>query len=78
MPDPDALSLAKAIAGALYATYEGEETPVAIVVDPVTRDVLERAYLGSWRTGRHSLFSLPVVVDADLKGWMVRVEASAA
>jgi hypothetical protein len=45
MPDSDALSLARAIAHALYVAHEGEETPIAIVVDPATRHVLERALL---------------------------------
>ena len=73
MPDPDALALAKAIAHALYTAHEGERTPVAIVVDPQTRDVLAHASLGCWRSGRHSLFSLPVEVDPGAEGWSVRV-----
>ncbi len=73
MPAPDALSLAKAIAHALYVAHEEEQTPVAIVVDPSTRDVLERAYLGCWRTGRYSLFSLPVEIDPGAEGWSIRV-----
>ena len=73
MPDPDALALAKAIAHALYTAHEGEETPVAIVVDPATRDVLERAYLGCWHSGRLSLFSLPVEIDGRAEGWKVRL-----
>jgi hypothetical protein len=73
MPAPDALALAKAIAHALYVAHEGEEAPVAIVVDPATRDVLERAHLGCWRSGRHSLFSLPVEIDPSIEGWTVRV-----
>ncbi len=73
MPDPDALSLAKAIAQALYVAHENEETPVAIVVDPVTREVLERALLGCWRSGRHSLFSLPVEISTEVEGWELRV-----
>lgn len=72
-PDPDALALAKAIAHALYTAHEGEQTPVAIVVDPATRDVLERAYLGCWHTGRHSLFSLPVEIDPGVEGWRVKM-----
>ena len=74
MPDPDALSLAKAIAHALYTAHEGEQTPVAIVVAPSTRDVLERAHLGCWRSGRQSLFSLPVEIDPGADGWSVRVK----
>ena len=74
MPDPDALSLAKAIAHARYAAHEDEKTPVAIVVDPPTRRVLERAQLGSWRSGRPSLFSLPVEIDPGVEGWSVRVQ----
>ena len=74
MADPDALSLAKAIAHALYAAHETEETPVAIVVDPVTREVLERAMLGCWRSGRHSLFSLPVEISTKVEGWKVRLQ----
>lgn len=74
MPDPDAFSLAKAIAQALYAAHENEETPVALVVDPVTREVLERALLGYWRSGRHSPFSLPVEIRPEVDGWKVRVQ----
>ena len=74
MPDSDALALARAIAHALYTAQEDERTPVAIVVDPPTRDILERAYLGCWRSGRHSLFSLPVEIDPGAEGWSVRVK----
>lgn len=77
MPDPDALVLAKGIAHALYAAHEDEQTPVAIVVDPSTRDVLERAHLGCWRSGRHSLFSLPVEIDPKAEGWRIRVREGA-
>ncbi|WP_037277594.1 hypothetical protein [Rubellimicrobium mesophilum] len=77
MPDPDAFSLAKAIAHAIYAAHEDEATPVAIVMDPATRDILERASLGCWRSGRTSLFSLPVEVDADTDGWSIRVTPGA-
>ena len=73
MPDSDARSLARAIAHALYVAHEGEETPIAIVVDPATRHVLERALLGCWQSGRHSLFSLPVEIGAGAGGWRVRV-----
>ena len=76
LPDFAALSPATAIAHALYTVHASEEMPVGIVVDPATHEILERACLGCWNTGRQAFFSLPVDVDPEVVGWSVQVRSA--
>ena len=73
MLDADLLELAKDISSELYAARESGKMPVAIVVDRTTCARLEAGSLGShWRSGEPELFNLPLMVEADAKGWAVR------
>ena len=76
LPDLAALSRAMAIAHALYTVHGDQKMPVAIAVDPTTHEILERACLGCWNTGRQAFFSLPVDVDPEVVGWSVQVRSA--
>lgn len=70
----DLLSLAQGIAAELYDARASGKLPVAILVDAPTCARLQAGRLGSsWRSGQPELFNLPLVIDAEAKGWTVRV-----
>ncbi len=73
MPSP--LATAKAIARALRAARQDERTPEAVVLSPDLHAQLRSATIGilvSSTSKPDSMFGVPVEIDPDVEGWVLR------
>ena len=73
---PTALAKAKAIARALRAARRDGKVPEAVVLSPTAHEQLQTVALRYvWSVPKpHSMFGVPVEVDANVEGWAVRMK----